>query len=141
MCGIEVQWRDGNGAGKNRRVIRVGLHVLVEFLLVQPKITAPARICSFAELIARDLLRLPREFHAAVPRLRHIHVEQDLIRQSFFQNQFRGGPRHPRGIDFERRIAGSSLDRKSTRLNSSHVSMSYAVFCLKKKKKLTYLDT
>src|SRR5207249_7620743 len=31
------------------------------------------------------------------------------------------------------RIA-SRLDRKSTRLNSSHVSISYAVFCLKKKK-------
>src|SRR5438874_3961178 len=28
------------------------------------------------------------------------------------------------------------LDRKSTRLNSSHVEISYAVFCLKKKKKL-----
>src|SRR5699024_11406090 len=30
--------------------------------------------------------------------------------------------------------ATSSQDRKSTRLNSSHVSISYAVFCLKKKK-------
>src|SRR5207249_8870462 len=29
----------------------------------------------------------------------------------------------------------SALDRKSTRLNSSHVSISYAVFCLKKKNK------
>src|SRR5690606_39716303 len=29
----------------------------------------------------------------------------------------------------------TSLDRKSTRLNSSHVKISYAVFCLKKKKK------
>src|SRR3989440_69775 len=29
----------------------------------------------------------------------------------------------------------SSLDRKSTRLNSSHDQISYAVFCLKKKKK------
>src|SRR5699024_12138729 len=29
-------------------------------------------------------------------------------------------------------------DRKSTRLNSSHVSISYAVFCLKKKKKKEY---
>src|SRR5690625_5425630 len=29
---------------------------------------------------------------------------------------------------------GHSLDRKSTRLNSSHVAISYAVFCLKKKK-------
>src|SRR5690606_41493205 len=35
----------------------------------------------------------------------------------------------------ERRIEeGDSLDRKSTRLNSSHVKISYAVFCLKKKK-------
>src|SRR5437870_11713828 len=29
-------------------------------------------------------------------------------------------------------------DRKSTRLNSSHVAISYAVFCLKKKKKNKY---
>src|SRR5690625_7044493 len=31
----------------------------------------------------------------------------------------------------------ASLDRKSTRLNSSHVAISYAVFCLKKKTTLT----
>src|SRR5207302_6709132 len=31
-------------------------------------------------------------------------------------------------------------DRKSTRLNSSHVKISYAVFCLKKKKKITTQD-
>src|SRR2546430_8060681 len=31
------------------------------------------------------------------------------------------------------------LDRKSTRLNSSHSQISYAVFCLKKKKHLTAL--
>src|SRR5207249_10822143 len=30
----------------------------------------------------------------------------------------------------------SKVDRKSTRLNSSHVSISYAVFCLKKKTKI-----
>src|SRR5690554_6954863 len=35
--------------------------------------------------------------------------------------------------------AGALLDRKSTRLNSSHVRISYAVFCLKKKKKRTIL--
>src|SRR5438067_5890737 len=37
--------------------------------------------------------------------------------------------------DFPRERVGLLLDRKSTRLNSSHVSISYAVFCLKKKKK------
>src|SRR3989442_11578607 len=51
--------------------------------------------------------------------------------------------RHARGPDdqFERYSAGGQRcnvrtgDRKSTRLNSSHVRISYAVFCLKKKKK------
>src|SRR6266496_2035597 len=35
----------------------------------------------------------------------------------------------------DRRVPG--VDRKSTRLNSSHVEISYAVFCLKKKKRTT----
>src|SRR5437870_8347989 len=34
-------------------------------------------------------------------------------------------------------FAGGREDRKSTRLNSSHVAISYAVFCLKKKTKHT----
>src|SRR5437870_6006801 len=36
-----------------------------------------------------------------------------------------------------RRFSGLSIDRKSTRLNSSHVAISYAVFCLKKKNNRT----
>src|SRR2546430_6666392 len=44
-----------------------------------------------------------------------------------------GGVIHP-----ERKpAAGVGLDRKSTRLNSSHSQISYAVFCLKKKKTLS----
>src|SRR3712207_6865346 len=39
-----------------------------------------------------------------------------------------------------RRVAEVAVvDRKSTRLNSSHANISYAVFCLKKKKKLCFL--
>src|SRR5438067_9729480 len=38
----------------------------------------------------------------------------------------------PKNTYLQRRLG---RDRKSTRLNSSHVSISYAVFCLKKKKK------
>src|SRR5690625_6705511 len=40
------------------------------------------------------------------------------------------------GLDLTRCYAysDSATDRKSTRLNSSHVAISYAVFCLKKKK-------
>src|SRR5437870_10630383 len=53
--------------------------------------------------------------------------------------------------DKERRVGGSAhlspvvapppRDRKSTRLNSSHVAISYAVFCLKKKKKTNTIIT
>src|SRR5206468_9368792 len=38
-----------------------------------------------------------------------------------------------------RRKVGGKVDRKSTRLNSSHDQNSYAVFCLKKKKKAEFL--
>src|SRR2546430_7685028 len=42
----------------------------------------------------------------------------------------------------EQRISElSTLDRKSTRLNSSHSQISYAVFCLKKKKKIVHVDS
>src|SRR2546430_12927133 len=48
--------------------------------------------------------------------------------QYFVENQARGSNPHDR-------------DRKSTRLNSSHSQISYAVFCLKKKKKNTHTNT
>src|SRR5438874_9686082 len=46
-------------------------------------------------------------------------------------------PSKPRSATsrFEPRPSAATGDRKSTRLNSSHVEISYAVFCLKKKKK------
>src|SRR5436305_12007758 len=49
-----------------------------------------------------------------------------------------GTPRLVRRIEkLPNRCAERGVDRKSTRLNSSHVRISYAVFCLKKKKKNT----
>src|SRR6267378_6677463 len=46
------------------------------------------------------------------------------------------GPREVAGRAFANSFGGIvGQDRKSTRLNSSHVEISYAVFCLKKKKK------
>src|SRR5207253_11405772 len=42
------------------------------------------------------------------------------------------------GVDLSPAMAAAARrDRKSTRLNSSHVAISYAVFCLKKKKRHT----
>src|SRR5256886_8211810 len=42
--------------------------------------------------------------------------------------------------DAARQVRGLLEDRKSTRLNSSHSQISYAVFCLKKKKNMTQKD-
>src|SRR3712207_8482389 len=39
------------------------------------------------------------------------------------------------GTHDARHVSRARLDRKSTRLNSSHANISYAVFCLKKKKR------
>src|SRR5438270_10962572 len=47
-------------------------------------------------------------------------------------------PHHARPIGHEvrERVDVVEVDRKSTRLNSSHSQISYAVFCLKKKRKM-----
>src|SRR4051812_37579612 len=46
--------------------------------------------------------------------------------------------RTERDQDGRQSLPGAGPDRKSTRLNSSHMSISYAVFCLKKKKTEEY---
>src|SRR2546422_8543845 len=48
------------------------------------------------------------------------------------------GKRKARAVEFD--PATNGTDRKSTRLNSSHGYISYAVFCLKKKKELPVRD-
>src|SRR2546430_3631368 len=55
------------------------------------------------------------------------HRNADAARGHFREPLAKGGRRRARG--------GRERDRKSTRLNSSHSQISYAVFCLKKKKK------
>src|SRR5947207_10654535 len=52
----------------------------------------------------------------------------------------RHGERHRRGEDVAGRPGVPDQDRKSTRLNSSHTVISYAVFCLKKKKTATLMQ-
>src|SRR5437588_7800830 len=52
------------------------------------------------------------------------------------KSRFAAMPRSPAHT----RCGKKNLDRKSTRLNSSHTVISYAVFCLKKKKKKKQKD-
>src|SRR2546422_4279256 len=71
--------------------------------------------------------RPPRSTLFPYTTLFRSHVLQDVLRRldKAFQNFFRR----------VREGASEPGDRKSTRLNSSHGYISYAVFCLKKKKK------
>src|SRR3712207_7399584 len=52
-------------------------------------------------------------------------------------NDFEVGRRHDLPLVNVMDAEANIRDRKSTRLNSSHANISYAVFCLKKKKKIT----
>src|SRR5256885_5367629 len=56
-------------------------------------------------------------------------------KEAFFQDERVRDVLARHGVTVTVQKAGSRRDRKSTRLNSSHLVISYAVFCLKKKKK------
>src|SRR5436305_4414435 len=65
-------------------------------------------------------------------RSESIAVEMETLCDEFVRRQYRQEGR-PAVKSVE------SVDRKSTRLNSSHVRISYAVFCLKKKKNMNIM--
>src|SRR3712207_8580005 len=58
----------------------------------------------------------------------------EVKREKFLSHTFDPGFRS----ELHHKDLGIALDRKSTRLNSSHANISYAVFCLKKKKPVPY---
>src|SRR5690554_7738835 len=74
---------------------------------------------------ARCGLQLPQTEKAGLPHLEFWPLQCLRTQQPFY-----GLHRGP---------VGRTGDRKSTRLNSSHVRISYAVFCLKKKNKINQL--
>src|SRR3712207_8479143 len=72
-------------------------------------------------------------------RQHQVPGEQEARREPVApQPQDPGDPTHRQRLVDRRRVdLHPRGDRKSTRLNSSHANISYAVFCLKKKKKPT----
>src|SRR3712207_8262404 len=81
--------------------------------------------------IRRSYRRLARKYHPdanpgdenAEERFKGIQQAYEVLSNPEKRREYDEGPRQFFG------------DRKSTRLNSSHANISYAVFCLKKKKK------
>src|SRR3712207_7432978 len=105
---------------------------------------------SLAELEPADKARLDDAFAKlyrahlrdvysyAYYRVGNHHDAEDLTEQTFLQayRHFERAQRESNGRPLRPwliRIAHNLADRKSTRLNSSHANISYAVFCLKKK--------
>src|SRR5688572_32043386 len=76
-----------------------------------------------SDVCSSDLLPAEGERHRQQPLARRTRLGGILVREA--------SPRLRR----RRRALPAHRDRKSTRLNSSHSQISYAVFCLKKKNK------
>src|SRR5690606_41144175 len=125
------QHRDGAG----RRVdpaLRLGrrhaLHAMHAGLELEPRVRALADDPA-DDLLVSAVLAFARAQHLDAPALvlgvSAVHPKEIAGEK---RRLVAAGP----GADLEEQVR--VVDRKSTRLNSSHVKISYAVFCLKKKK-------
>src|SRR5262245_63143721 len=81
---------------------------------------------------------LPDQRHPGPPAVAARSSRRRPAARGALRRKVRGADEEADHRDLESRArlpAVACLDRKSTRLNSSHLGISYAVFCLKKKKK------
>src|SRR5947199_2637077 len=150
------------GAVRNRNLLHTHL---AQFCLVargvEPCVTSH-QLRNTPELLFVLLHRRHQEVGIIGPLGEHLVMGDDLILRflnldhlpelgrlarfplaDHFRARFKYTHQFPRYMDVSTQHASSALpdhlsharDRKSTRLNSSHLGISYAVFCLKKKKK------
>src|SRR3712207_7446107 len=76
-----------------------------------------------------------------VPRLEVVGQRRPAEEARAHRHRRRQVRVQPRRAGAPGRVDGDAQDRKSTRLNSSHANISYAVFCLKKKTNNTTINT
>src|SRR5699024_12678231 len=112
-------------------------HVVCNAVPIGLPICLPLTLCcsSFCQITSTSAI-YTLSLHDALPIFIDVDIEvSDFSDMSSMNYRFIHGVIHSFTVNngFEFR----PLDRKSTRLNSSHVSISYAVFCLKKKIKIT----
>src|SRR5690625_6751544 len=91
----------------------------IHFLMQLIRLHKPKRILEIGTAIGYSALRMLE----AYPKAEIVTIERDEHRMLQAVENIKK--------------QNKQEDRKSTRLNSSHVAISYAVFCLKKKKKIT----
>src|SRR5207248_8501240 len=94
----------------------------------------PPGLLSFPTRRSSDLIA-GRVRHGAVVSLSPLHPRAHVAVRVAAAAHHRPALSRVSGVlDGDRALGGDPGDRKSTRLNSSHRTISYAVFCLKKKK-------
>src|SRR5205814_9590985 len=108
-------------------------YTFVFLLLLRP----PPRSTPFPyTTLFRSVAACP--FKSSAAKVRPIISVQSLGQAGDRPGRFDAPLSQPRGLVVNRmeqaQADGNARDRKSTRLNSSHLGISYAVFCLKKKK-------
>src|SRR5690606_1368901 len=114
----------GLGAGLARRFVAEGAKVLIGDVDTGNGAKLAAELGADAEFVEADVADLDQVsglVSTAVERFGGLHV--------MVNNAGISGTRHRSLLDDDL----AEIDRKSTRLNSSHVKISYAVFCLNKK--------
>src|SRR5690606_4392779 len=112
-------------------LLKVGQTVIVQ-VAKEPIGTKGARVVTELAIPGRYFVFMPGADYAGVSRRIEDEVERNRLKRIAESLRSRGV-----GLIVRKVAEGKSeeeLDRKSTRLNSSHVKISYAVFCLKKKK-------
>src|SRR5699024_12576766 len=68
----------------------------------------------------------------SIQNCKHVFEHDPCLKGAICRNEMTGQIDIKKKVPWKRRGVQMTEDRKSTRLNSSHVSISYAVFCLKK---------
>src|SRR5437870_7883879 len=106
--------------------------------------TAPFTLLTLILLFGRKKTEQEENKNIAEPVKKEAFPIPDILKKTITSNDASRSRDRLRLASLERDIIGDAhtkiyeaetKDRKSTRLNSSHVAISYAVFCLKKKKK------
>src|SRR2546426_3282493 len=92
------------------------------------------RIFFFNDTATTEIYTL--SLHDALPISPPIAPEPQMLAARFISSRWLALKKSAQASSpFQKQTRRHSSDRKSTRLNSSHLVISYAVFCLKKKKK------
>src|SRR2546427_13223085 len=120
-CAAE-RWLEPDAAAERRRNADAAPGVAAECGV---RLAGDDGHCRPARGAARDLCRVPWIAHVAEMRVDRTDAVRELV-HSELAEEHRAPLSH---LPHDR-------DRKSTRLNSSHSQISYAVFCLKKKKNI-----